>query len=134
LAVHQLIHGYDYENSILLAENIGNTGEAYVVVPDMVANNYRVIVEAADNVFLDASGASHEIKQPVAPKLSVGLTQTGMRVCVPTTEQIVLNTVGIGGYAGVANLTIIGDKNSFARVNIPYYFIALRNKRDTLRG
>jgi len=112
----RLIHGYDYENSILLAENIGNTGEAYVVVPDMVANNYRVIVEAADNVFLDASGASHEIKQPVAPKLSVGLTQTGMRVCVPTTEQIVLNTVGIGGYAGVANLTIIGDLPAGANV------------------
>ncbi len=112
----RLIHGMDYDNSILLAENVGNTGEAYVVVPDMVATNYRVIVEAADNVFLDASGASHEIKQPVEPKLSAGLSQTGLQICVPATEQIVLNTVGIGGYTGVANLSLLGDLPAGANV------------------
>ena len=112
----RLIHGSDYENSILLAENVDNTGEAYVVVPDMVSSNYHVIVEAADNVFLDASGSSHEIKQPTAPKLSAGLSQAGLKVCVPTTEQIVLNTVGIGGYTGAANLSIVGDLPAGANV------------------
>lgn len=112
----RLIHGTDYENSILLAENVGNTGEAYVLVPDMVASNYRVIVEAADNVFLDASGASHEIKQPTAPKLSAGLSATGLQICAPATEQVVVNTAGLGGYSDVANLSFVGNLPAGANV------------------
>ncbi len=104
----RLIKGLDYDNSILLAQNVPNNGAVYVTVPDMVGNNYHLIVEAADNIFFDASSSSHKIQQPTGPKLSASLSLTSLQMCVPTTEQVNIQTVGLGGYTGDVTFELLG--------------------------
>lgn len=105
----RLIQGLDYDNSLIIAQDMPNSGEAQVLVPDMIATNYHIIVEAADNVFLDASATPLSIVEPNSAKLTVGLSKNGMHICAPYSEEVEIHTAATGGYSGTANLSILGE-------------------------
>ncbi len=104
----RLVHGFDYDNSILLGTHLPNSGTAYVQVPSLTGTGYHLIVEAADNVFLDAATGVLSIVDPVTPRLSAGISVTALKMCLPETDTVTIGTAGLGGYTGQAHLAVTG--------------------------
>jgi subtilisin-like proprotein convertase family protein len=94
---------------VMLAENVENDGSQLVQVPNNLSNSARVRVEAADNVFFDVSNANFKIIQPATPQLSLGLSNDGGSICLPSVFESTVLSAGLLGFNQAVTLELVGD-------------------------
>ena len=96
--------GFTYP--IVLAENVPNNGEAFIVVPDNLTNNARIRVQAADNIFFDISNTNFSIVPPSQPGFSYVLTPNQQDICLPNNAVIEVVTASLLGFNDSIQLSI----------------------------
>lgn len=97
--------GFTYP--IILVENTPNTGTAFVTVPNNPANNARIRVEAADNIFFDISNANFRILPATEPGYTLTTTPVSSRICLPATLDINLATSAVLGFDSPISLEVV---------------------------
>lgn len=92
----------------LLAEQVPNEGAFFVTMPTTVTTAARIMVEAADNVFYQMSGANLRVIPPAGPTLTMGVRPFQQQVCLPAavTLDVLLDT--LAGWSGALDLSVEG--------------------------
>ncbi len=88
--------GYTYP--YLLTDNVPNNGSAFISVPNVLTNQARVRVEAADNIFFDISNTNFIIAPPSQPGFSYFTTPNFQETCLPANATIDIVTDSLLGY------------------------------------
>ena len=88
--------GYTYP--YLLTDNVANIGSAFISVPNVLTNQARVRVEAADNIFFDISNTNFTISPPSQPGFSYFTTPNFQEICLPSNATIDIITDSLLGY------------------------------------
>ncbi len=91
-----------------LATNVVNDGAAFVHIPNITANNARVRVEAAENIFFDISNFNFQIVETEDPGFAFTPTPSTQQICVPDDAIIDLNTFGLLGYDSLVTFSVSG--------------------------
>ena len=101
--------GFTYPYTLL--ENTPNDGSAFVTVPDILSNEARIRVEAANNIFFDISDEDFSIEEATEPGYTVDLNPTALPLyCYPGDPiNISINTGSILDYEGELSLELLGD-------------------------
>jgi subtilisin-like proprotein convertase family protein len=95
---------------LLLAENVPNTGSAFITVPDTVTINARLKVKAADNIFFDVSNSSFEIQASTAPAFTATASPRSITGhCLPGPVTFDLQVGSILGFDQPVMLGLTGD-------------------------
>jgi subtilisin-like proprotein convertase family protein len=93
---------------IALATNVPNSGKAYVLVPNNVnTNSARVRVNGAVNVFFDISNIGFKVGPATTPAVTLGITTTKSRICLPDVFSTQVVSSGIGGFSNPVVLDIV---------------------------
>lgn len=100
--------GYNYP--YILSTNTSNDGVQEVFIPNVVTNEARIKVEAADNIFFDLSNHNHRIEIPTEPGFTLNASSEFRSVCVPTDSdfEIELYSEAILGYDSPISFEIVG--------------------------
>lgn len=96
-------------NLVPLAMGVPNNGYCNVVIPEETSNFFRIIIKAADNIFLTASKIPSKIQEPSEPELYVTASAGNLRICQPNTAVVTYDSKGIGGFDDDINYEIISD-------------------------
>ena len=88
--------GYTYP--YFLTDNVPNNGSAFISVPNVLTNQARVRVEAADNIFFDISNTNFTIAPPSQPGFSYFITPNFQETCLPAIATIDIVTDSLLGY------------------------------------
>jgi subtilisin-like proprotein convertase family protein len=88
--------GYTYP--YLLTDNVPNNGSAFISVPNVLTDQARVRVEAADNIFFDISNANFTIVPASQPGFSYFITPNSQDICLPSVASIDIVTDSLLGY------------------------------------
>lgn len=95
---------------ILLLEETANDGQAFVTVPEVVSNDARIMVAAADNVFFDISNRDFTIVAGQTPTFSLSVDPlASINLCPPTDVSIQIDAAGTAGFNGPITLEVVGD-------------------------
>lgn len=98
--------GFTYP--ILLLADTPNDGSAFVTVPDVVATNLRVMVQAADNIFFDISNRNFSIVPATEPGYTLSYGPLYQEVCVPeNTVSVQFETGAVLDYAEPVNFEVV---------------------------
>ncbi len=89
----------DDPNLVPLALNVPNDGSQVVYIPNKISNFFRVVIKAADNIFLTSSRLPSKIELPTTPGIYFETTQNYVTVCQPQNGEINFTTAGLAGYA-----------------------------------
>ncbi|NJL75241.1 MAG: hypothetical protein HC892_09650 [Saprospiraceae bacterium] len=92
---------------MLLAENIRNSGEAFITVPNIVTSSARIKVEAADNIFFDISDRNFSITPATAPSFAVQASPFYQTACLPSTIEVQVNISGFAGFNSPVDLQLV---------------------------
>jgi subtilisin-like proprotein convertase family protein len=87
-------------NLISLALNVPNDGSHEVIIPNKVSTFFRIVIKAADNIFLTSSIYPSKVELPTVPGFIFETNQDIVNICQPNNGVITLNTVAFGGYDG----------------------------------
>jgi len=87
-------------NLIPLALNVPNDGAQEVIIPNRVSNFVRIVVKAADNIFLAAGRSPSRISEPTVPTLFFETNQSVYNSCQPDPAELEISTLGFGGLTG----------------------------------
>lgn len=90
----------DDPNLVPLALNVPNDGSHDIVIPNKISNLFRVVIKAADNIFLTSSRAPSKIEEATEPTILVTASTSKLNICQPEKAEITYNTVGLGGFSG----------------------------------
>lgn len=102
-----------------LAAGVANDGQHTVQVPNLPANNARLRIDAADNIFFDISDASFTIAAPTQPTVSVGMSENFGDVCLPGVFSSQILTAPALGYNQPVSLSILsGDLPAGATISL----------------
>lgn len=88
----------DDPNLIPLALNVANDGSEDIYIPNKVSNFFRVVVKAADNIFLSTSKLPSKIEQPTTPGIYFETAQNYSTICQPDEGMVQFSTQGLAGY------------------------------------
>ncbi|MFK8007645.1 MAG: reprolysin-like metallopeptidase [Saprospiraceae bacterium] len=88
--------GYTYP--YLLTDNVPNNGSAFISVPNVLTDQARVRVEAADNIFFDISNTNFTIVPASQPGFSYFITPNFQETCLPANATIEIVTDSLLGY------------------------------------
>ncbi len=100
--------GFTYP--IVLAENAPNNGQTFVTVPtDLSGENFRIKVEAADNIFFDISNQNFTITPPTAPGFTLIPSPLGQEICLPDVARISLVSGGFLGFDSPISLSVVSE-------------------------
>lgn len=92
---------------VVLAENVPNTGSAFVTVPQAALSTEALLmVEAADNIFLNVSQNSFQIDEADTPGFTLEATTRFAEVCLPDELSIEFNSGSILSYDTTINLSV----------------------------
>lgn len=95
---------------ILLLEETANDGQAFVTVPEVVSNDARIMVAAADNVFFDMSNRDFTIVAGQTPTFSLSVDPlASINLCPPTDVSLQIDAAGTAGFNGPITLEVVGD-------------------------
>ncbi len=105
-----------------------NDGGELVTIPDSLIGmlRARIIVEAADNIFFDASDSDIRILAPAASnKINFNVSPEKLVFCIPSKTEIDVNTCALGNANGQLNLSILSGlpqdaSYQFDQGSIPY--------------
>lgn len=85
---------------VVLAENAPNTGSAFITVPEGVLTiEGRIMVEAADNIFLNVNATNFSVLVPEVPSFTLEPSIRFDEVCLPDVLSIGLNTGSVLNFA-----------------------------------
>ncbi|MEM1323341.1 MAG: reprolysin-like metallopeptidase [Bacteroidota bacterium] len=98
--------GFNFPHTI--ATNVPNDGAHVIVVPNILGDDMRIKVEAADNIFFDISNRDFEIVSPATPGLFLDVQPFNQLVCLPATVEMDLNTDSILGFNTPVNYELRG--------------------------
>lgn len=90
----------DDPNLVPLALGVANDGEHDIIIPNIISNFFRVVIKAADNIFLTSSRAPMKVEEATEPTISVTSSSSNLNICQPDSESIVYSTIGLGGFNG----------------------------------
>jgi len=92
---------------IELARNTPNDGSARVTLPDIVTENARILVEAADNIFFQITEKDFPIEKAGAPFLSWKVEPAGIPLhCLPGSASFKITTMGVAGFDSTLTLGV----------------------------
>ena len=92
---------------MLLAENVRNSGEAFINVPNVVTSSARIKVEAADNIFFDISDKNFSITPASAPSFAVQANPFYQTACLPNTVEVQVQISGFAGFNSPVDLQLV---------------------------
>ncbi|MCC6461844.1 MAG: proprotein convertase P-domain-containing protein [Saprospiraceae bacterium] len=98
--------GYTYP--VLLAEQVPNTGNYCVRVPDVATTKARIKVEAVGNIFFDVSNFNFRIEPAAAPGFSMCPASLSARVCLPASYSTLISTSSVQGFGQAVELSATG--------------------------
>lgn len=87
-------------NLIPLALNVANDGAQEIIIPNKISNFFRVVIKAADNIFLTSGTIPSRIEQPTAPGIFFETSSNEITVCQPNVGTVNLLTSGFAGFEG----------------------------------
>lgn len=100
--------GYTYP--ITLAENAPNNGQTFITVPtNLNGENFRIKVEAADNIFFDISNQDFTITPPTTPGFTLVPNILGGSICLPDVATVTFATSSILDFDNVIALAISSE-------------------------
>ena len=99
----------DDPNLIPLALGVPNNGEHNVIIPNKISNLFRVVIKAADNIFLTSSTGLNRIEEATEPTISISSSASHLGICQPDAGEINYTTIGLGGFTGEIGFIISGD-------------------------
>ncbi len=94
-------------NMILLATNVPNDGSQVIYVPNKISNFVRIVVKAADNIFLTTSVLNSKIVAPTTPKVYFEPNVSYAKICQPENASFELTTFGLAGLIGDIELQVL---------------------------
>jgi len=93
-----------------LLENTPNDGQAFVTVPNIMSNQARLRIEAADNIFFDISNTDFEIWPPTEAGYTLELAPVNIpQHCLPAPLTFDIETGAILGYDQALTLDLVGE-------------------------
>ena len=107
--IHLSIDG-GFTYPIVLALNVPNDGSQFVTIPNIITDQARVRVEAADHIFFDISNFNFDIIPATTPSFSVVLSPaTDLAHCLPTPFSTEIVTESFLGYDSLLTLELLGE-------------------------
>ena len=94
-------------NLVPLAHNVPNDGEQEIIIPNKVSNFFRVVIKAADNIFLTTGTLPSRIEQPTVPGIFIESNTNEITICQPNAGIINFSTTGLFGYTGDINFQVV---------------------------
>lgn len=92
---------------VVLVENVANNGSAFVTIPaEALSTEALIMVEAADNVFLNVNRTNFQVLPAVVPSFTLEPSTRFDEVCLPDVVQIDLNSGSILDFAAPISLSI----------------------------
>lgn len=86
-------------NLVPLAINVPNDGNQKVIIPNRVSNFFRIVIKAADNIFLTSSRMPSKIETPTTPGIFFETQQNYVKICQPSEGKIDFTTIGLAGFS-----------------------------------
>jgi subtilisin-like proprotein convertase family protein len=87
-------------NLVPLALGVPNDGSQDVTIPNRTSNFFRIIIKAADNVFLTSSRIPSRITEATNPAIFVVASDNNIKICQPDLGKVTFTTQGLGGFTG----------------------------------
>ena len=92
---------------VVLAENVINNGSAFVTIPEgSNTEEARIMVEAADNVFLNVNSTDFLIVDATEPGFTLDAGIRYEQVCLPYTFETELTSTSVLGYDSTVTLSV----------------------------
>lgn len=92
---------------VVLVENVANNGSAFVTIPaEALSTEALLMVEAADNVFLNVNETSFSVLPAVVPGFTLEPSIRYTEVCLPDVLTIDLNSGSILDFAAPISLSV----------------------------
>lgn len=93
-------------NLVPLALNVDNDGEELVILPNYVTNKARIVIKAADNIFLTTGIFPSVIGPATKPSFFMQVLDNQRDVCLPATVDFQFETEALGGLTDQINFEI----------------------------
>lgn len=94
---------------VILADSVPNDGQHTVVVPDLPGNQCRVMVAAADHIFLDISDANFTITAAPGPGFDLLALRDVGTICAGDSVRYSWLSTAFGGFANSLVVTPVGN-------------------------
>jgi subtilisin-like proprotein convertase family protein len=91
---------------ILLAEAVPNNGSFWVTMPKIQSSLCRIMVEAADNIFFNISGANLRLLPPLEAGYTLQLSPYLQTGCIPEMVQLRIKTESLLGFNEPVTLSV----------------------------
>lgn len=92
---------------VVLAENVVNSGQAFVTVPEeAISDDVHIMVEAADNVFLNVNNTSFQVQEATQPVFTLEPAIRYESLCLPEVLSVALNSGSVLGFAAPISLSL----------------------------
>ena len=99
----------DFTDTVLLASNALNNGTKSITVPPTLTTKGRLMIKAADNVFLDVNDAAITINQALIPTFFLTALETKKTECTSVNKTTYkFDYTPSPGYTGVVTFTATG--------------------------
>ncbi len=85
------------DNLLLLAGGVNNDGQETVIIPAKESIRARIVVKAADNIFLSTGLYNSRIDIPTDPSFFMDVADAQRDICLPAKEEFEFMTMGFGG-------------------------------------
>ncbi|TVR88912.1 MAG: T9SS C-terminal target domain-containing protein [Saprospirales bacterium] len=107
-----------------LAEGAPNTGSAFVTLPNVTGNNFRVKVRAADNIFFDISDRNFIVSEASEPGIIINYNPYRGLLCLPEKLSVDFQTESLFGFTDTLFFELAEDLPDGAiPIHIPEYVI-----------
>ena len=97
-----------YTMQSILAKNVVNDGAEYVNIPEVVSNQARIKIKAADNIYYDYNDVDCSIIEANEPGYYFNFENFAYDVCAPTQISVPIEGFSFGGYNETIEYSIIG--------------------------
>lgn len=95
------------QNLIPLAINVDNDGSEQIIMPNVISNRVRIVIKAADNIFLTTGVLPSIIEAPTEPSFFMQVNDNVREVCLPNNLDFNFNTEGFGGLADPIKFEVV---------------------------
>ncbi len=107
----------DDPNLVPLALGVPNNGSYNVTIPNKISNLFRIVIKAADHIFLTSSTSPSRIEEATEPTITVNASTNSLRICQPDEATINYTTAGLGGFNGEIGFLVVNNLPQGVGVN-----------------
>lgn len=104
----------DDPNLVPLALNVPNDGSQVIYIPNRISNFFRIIIKAADNIFLTSSRIPSRIEASTDPGIYVAPLQNEIKICQPEPALVNFITESLAGFSGDISFRVVSGLPSGA--------------------